>query len=57
MPVAIQLSLQFKETEIRTKASYDKEYGKDRSRAGKVEFNDGVPPVTNDSNGSPIMTA
>jgi len=57
MPVAIQLSLQFKETEIRTKASYDKEYGKNRSRAGKLEFNDGVPPVTNDSNGSPTMTA
>jgi len=57
MPVAIQLSLQFKETEIRTKASYDKEYGKNRSRAGKLEFNDGVPPVINDSNGSPTMTA
>ena len=57
MPVAIQLSLQFKETEIRTKASYDKEYGKNRSRAGKLEFNDGVPPISNDSNGSPTMTA
>ena len=57
MPVAIQLSLKFKETEIRTKASYDTDYGKNRSSAGKLEFNDGVPPVTNDSNGSPIMTA
>ena len=33
MPVAIRVSLQFKETEIRTKASYDKEDGLNRARA------------------------
>ena len=33
MPVAIRLSLNFKETEIRTKASYDKEDGLNRARA------------------------
>ena len=33
MPVSIRVSLQFKETEIRTKASYDKEDGLNRARA------------------------
>ena len=33
MPVAIQLTLAFEETEIRTKASYDKEEGKNRTKA------------------------
>jgi hypothetical protein len=33
MPVAIRVSLQFKETEIRTKASYDKEDGLNRGKA------------------------
>jgi hypothetical protein len=32
MPVSIRLSLQFKETEIRTKASYDKEDGLNRTK-------------------------
>jgi len=32
MPVAIQLTLSFEETEIRTKASYDKEEGKNRTK-------------------------
>jgi hypothetical protein len=32
MPVAIRLSLQFKETEIRTKASYDREDGLNRTK-------------------------
>jgi hypothetical protein len=32
MPVAIRVSLQFKETEIRTKASYDKEDGLNRTK-------------------------
>jgi hypothetical protein len=32
MPVAIRVSLQFKETEIRTKASYDREDGLNRTK-------------------------
>ena len=36
MPVAIQLTLSFEETEIRTKASYDKEEGRNRSKKTSV---------------------
>ena len=36
MPIAIQLTLSFEETEIRTKASYDKEEGRNRSKKTSV---------------------
>ena len=38
MPVAIQLTLSFEETEIRTKASYDKEEGRNRSKTVTKDF-------------------
>jgi hypothetical protein len=44
MPVAIQLSLQFKETELRTKNSYKIEDGLNYDTASKLEFFETIAP-------------